>query len=74
MSLNYSIIDTMKLYSLAFSNDMFISLIIGAIILTLIFIINKDSSYIKYIILSINVVSICITMYYYIANIFSFKF
>jgi len=72
MSLNYDLIDTIKLISL--KDNMFISVIVSVIILTIILLINKDRRFIKYLVLIINIILISFIFYYYLNDILSFKF
>ena len=74
MSLDYSILDTIKLFELAFKNDVFISILISVVILIIIFIINKNRKYLKYIVLSINIILVLLILYYYFKNIITFNF
>ena len=74
MSLNYNIIETLKLLSNAFKYNIFISIIISSILLIILLIINKEKKIFKYIILSINAVLIIFIGCYYIKSIITFKF
>ena len=74
MSLNYNIIDTFKLLELSIKTDMFIAIIVSSIILTIIFLINKDRSFIKYFVLALNILFIILILYYYVSDIFLLKF
>lgn len=72
MSLNYNIFETIKLFNLAFKNNMFIAIILSVIILNIIFIYNKKIT--RNIILVINLILIFGILYYYVKDIVSFKF
>ena len=74
MSLNYNILESLKLLINCFKYDIFWCLLIGVIIFTIILIINKDKKYINYIILGLNILIILLICYYYINDIISFKF
>lgn len=74
MSLNYNIIDTIKLLGQALKYNMFIAIIVSSILFTILLIINKDKKIINYIIIFINLILIVLIGYYYIDNIISFKF
>ena len=52
MSLNYNILETIKLYDLVFKSNMFWAIILSVIILNIVFVYNKKIT--KYIILTIN--------------------
>ena len=73
MSLNYSIIETFKLLELAIKNDMFITITVCSIILTIIFLINKDRSFVKYAVLILNILFIMLILYYYRSNLLTFS-
>ena len=72
MSLNYGIIDTIKLFYPILKNSMFVSILIGIIILTVIYMYNNR--FIKYISLVLSSLCICGILYYYIGDIISFDF
>ena len=74
MSLNYNIIETVKLFKNAFKYNMFYSIILSSILLVIILIINKDKKIINYIILGLNIILITLINYYYISSILTFKF
>lgn len=74
MSLNYSIIETLKLLKNAFKYDAFFAIIISSILFIIILILNKDKKIINYIILGINILLIIFISYYYIESILTFKF
>lgn len=74
MSLNYNIIDTLKLLKDAFKYDMFIAVIISCILFIILLILNKDKKIIKYIVLILNILLVIIISCYYIKSILSFKF
>ena len=74
MSLNYSFVDTLKLLLNSFNYDIFISIIISCIILTIIFIINSEKKIVKYIIIIINLILVFSIFYYYLSDILAFKF
>ena len=74
MSLNYNIIETLKLLSKAFKYNIFISIIISSILFIIVLIMNKDKKIFNYIILSINAVLIIFIGCYYIKSIITFKF
>ncbi len=73
MSLNYNIIDTFKLLDLAIKSDMFITVTVCSIILTIIFLINKDKSFVKYVVLTLNISFIILILYYYRSNLLTFN-
>ena len=72
MSLNYNLIDTIKLIELVIKNKMFISILISISILSIIFYINKK--YLKWLILTINIVLLFGVCYYYLFDIISLNF
>ena len=72
MSLNYNIIETIKLLGLAFKNNMFISIILSVIVLNIIFVFNKKIK--NYIVLIINLLLIFGILYYYVKDIITIKF
>ena len=72
MSLDYNVIETLKLFNLAFKNNMFWAIVLSVIILNILFIYNKKLS--KYIILTINLILVSSVIYYYIGDIIVFKF
>lgn len=74
MSLNYNFTETLKLLKDAFKYDIFLSIIIGVILMTIAFIINKEKKIINYIILGINLLLIILISYFYIDNIITLKF
>ena len=74
MSLNYGFIETLKLLGNAFHYNIFISIIISFIILTIILYINKDKKIMKYIISIINIILVLLVCYFYLKDILSFKF
>lgn len=74
MSLNYNIIETLKLLKNAFKYDIFYSIIISSILLVIILIFNKDKKITKYIVIGINIILILLIGYYYIDKVFSFEF
>ena len=74
MSLNYNLLDTIKLFRLSIKNNMFISIFISVIILEIIFFINKDKKFIKYFVLVLNITLIIFILYYYLNSLLTFKF
>lgn len=74
MSLNYNVIETFKLLGNAFKYPIFYSIILTSILLVIILILNKDKKIIKYIVCAINLVLISLICYFYLNQIFSFKF
>ena len=74
MSLNYNIIDTLKLLKNAFKYNIFYSIIISCILLVILLILNKDKKLTNYIVTGINIILISIICYYYISSIMTFKF
>ena len=74
MSLNYNIVETLKLLINAFKYDIFLAIIISSILFLIVLIINKDKKIIKYIILVVNVLLIILIGYYYIKDILTFRF
>lgn len=74
MSLNYNVIETFKLLGNAFKYPIFYSIIIVSILLVIILILNKDKKITKYIVCTINLVLISLICYFYLNQIFSFKF
>ena len=72
MSLNYNILETIKLYDLVFKSNMFWAIILSVIILNIVFVYNKKIT--KYIILTINILLVFIILYYYAKGIISFNF
>lgn len=74
MSLNYNIIDTLKLLKDAFKYNIFYSIIISSILLVILLILNKEKKITNYIMIGINLILITIICYFYIKYIFSFNF
>lgn len=74
MSLNYGIIDTFKLLSVVIKNSMFIAIVLGVIILTIIFILDKNKSFFKHMILTLSIFHIVIIVYYYFNSFLSLRF
>ncbi len=74
MSLDYNIIESLKLLLVSYKYNVMISINIASIILFIIFMLNKNKNINKYIISTINVLLIIIIGYYYIKDIFSFKY
>ena len=74
MSLDYNVIETFKLLGSAFKYPIFYSIIIVSILLVIILIINKEKKITKYIVCGINLVLIVLICYFYLNQIFSFKF
>ena len=74
MNLDYSFSKTIKLLMDALQNNMFISIIISSILITLLFIINKDRKYTKYINLFINVILTIIILYFYFNDFIKLEF
>lgn len=74
MSLNYNIIETIKLLNLSIKSSMFMSIIMSSILLTIVFIINSDKTFIKYVVLIINTLLVVLILYYYLKDILTFKF
>lgn len=74
MSLNYSIIETIKLLKNAFKYNIFYSIIVSCILFVIILILNKDKKIIRYIVLGLNIILITLISYYYIKSILTFKF
>ena len=74
MSLNYGIIETLKLFGNCFKYNIFVAIIISCVLFIILLILNKDKKIINYIILILNILLIIIISYYYIKPILSFKF
>ena len=74
MSLDYNIIDTLKLLKYIFKYNIFYSIIISSILLVIILILNKNKKINNYIVLGINIILIGLICYYYIDDIFTLKF
>ena len=74
MSLDYNIIESLKLLLVSYKYNVMISINIASIILFIIFMLNKNKNINKYIISTINVLLIIIIGYYYVKDIFSFKY
>lgn len=74
MSLNYNIIDTLKLLKDAFKYNVFYSIIISSILLVILLILNKEKKIINYVVIGINIILISIICYFYIKDIFVFNF
>lgn len=70
MSLNYGVIDTLKLLGNSFKYNVFISIIISSIIFIVVLFINKD----KKIVTIVNIILIIIVCYFYLKDILRFKF
>ena len=74
MSLNYNIIDTLKLLLQLYKYDIFISIIISSILFVIILYINKKKKMQKYVHLLLNIVLIIAIMCYYMGSIFKLEF
>ena len=74
MSLNYNIIDTLKLLKDAFKYNIFYSIIISSILLVILLIFNKEKKLTNYVVMVINIILISIICYFYIKDIFRFNF
>jgi len=74
MSLNYNIIETLKLLKYAFKYNIFYSIIISSILLVIILILNKEKRVTNYILMGLNIILISIICYFYIKDIFTLKF
>ena len=74
MSLNYNIIETIKLLNLCIKNNMFISIVISVILLEALFFINKDKLILKYVILVLNISLVILILLYYLKDILTFNF
>lgn len=74
MSLDYNIIESLKLLLVSYKYNVMISINIASIILFIIFMLNKNKNINKYVISTINILLIIIIGYYYIKDIFSFKY
>ena len=69
MSLDYNIIESLKLLLVSYKYNVMISINIASIILFIIFMLNKNKNINKYIISTINILLIIIIGYYYIKDI-----
>ena len=74
MSLDYNIIETLKLLKDCFKYNIFIAIIISSILFVILLIINKDKKITKYTVLGINIFLIIMIGYYYIKDIIKFNF
>jgi hypothetical protein len=74
MSLNYNIIDTIKLLKDVFKYNIFYSIIISSILLVIILILNKEKKITNFIVMGINTILISVICYYYIGSIVTFEF
>ncbi|MBQ2946431.1 MAG: hypothetical protein IJE04_01080 [Bacilli bacterium] len=74
MSLNYNIIDTLKLLKLAFKYNIFYSIIISSILLVILLILNKDKKIANYVVMGLNIIFIGVICYFYIKDIFTLNF
>lgn len=74
MSLNYNIIDTLKLLKDALQYKIFYSIIISTILLIIVLILNKDKKIYNYVVTILNIMLISIICCFYIKDIFKFKF
>lgn len=72
MSLNYSIMDTIKLIGPVIKNSMFIAILLSVIILSIIYIYNNKVM--KYISLVLSIFGITTILYYYFDGIISLNF
>ena len=72
MSLNYGIIDTIKLFYPIIKSSMFIAIILGVVILSIIYLLNNKAM--KYISLVLCILGVGLIIYYYFGDIISFKF
>ena len=74
MSLNYNLIDTLKLLLNALKYEVMIAIIISMLILVILLILNKDNKKTNYIVSIINFILIIIISIFYIKDIFKFNF
>lgn len=74
MSLNYNIIDALKLLFNVFKYNIFYFIVVSSILLVIILVINKNKKISNYIILCINILLITLILYYYSQSILAFKF
>ena len=74
MSLNYNIIDTLKLLKDAFKYNIFYSIIISSTLLVILLILNKEKKITNYIVMGINIILIGLICYFYIKDIFTLNF
>ena len=74
MSLNYNIIDTLKLLKDAFKYNVFYSIIISSTLLVILLILNKEKKITNYIVMGINIILIGLICYFYIKDIFALNF
>jgi len=74
MSLNYNIIETLKLLLNAFHYNIFISIIISSIMFIVLLIINKNKKIIRYLIITLNLLLVILVCYFYLDEILSFDF
>ena len=74
MSLNYNLIETLKLLLISLKYEIMISLIIGISILIFLLILNKEKKITNYVVSIINILIIVIISIYYIGDIIKFKF
>ncbi len=74
MSLNYNIIETLKLLKDAFKYNIFYSIIISSILSVILLILNKEKKITNYLVMSVNIMLVSIICYFYIKDIFRFNF
>lgn len=74
MSLDYNLLETIKLLLISFKYDFMISIIISMIIFIILLILNKEKKITKYIIYIINIILIIIICKYYVYEIIKFNF
>lgn len=74
MSLDYNVIETIKLLKDCFKYEVFIAIIISCILFVILLFLNKDKKITKYIVLGLNIILVIIIGYYYIKEIIKFNF
>ena len=74
MSLNYNLIETLKLFLTSLKYSVMIAIIISMVIMTILLILNKDNKKTNYAVAIINLILIVIISIYYIKDIVRLKF
>lgn len=74
MSLNYNLLETIKLSKLFFKYDIFNALVIISFIFFLVLVLNNNNKYLKYTYYIVNILLIIFIIIYYDNNIIKFNF
>ena len=74
MSLNFSLIDTLKLFKDLISYPFFLTTILFSLLIIILLILNSNRKISKYILISTNITLVILILFYYIKKIIGFKF